>query len=80
MEYALFIQQEDELFGEDWLDSYATEILEDKYNPTDINDAVSKMDHLKDHQKEDLKVPLKKIGIFLMEHLVYIHTRHSTLI
>ena len=30
MEDALFIQQEDELFGEDWLDFYATEILEDK--------------------------------------------------
>ena len=60
MEDALFIQQEDELFGEDWLDSYATEILEDKYNPTDINDAVSNMDHLKDDQKEDLKVLLNK--------------------
>ena len=30
MEDALFIQQEDELFGEDWLDSYATEILKAK--------------------------------------------------
>ena len=28
MKDALFIQQEDELFGEDWLDSYTTEILE----------------------------------------------------
>ena len=60
MEYALFIQQEDELFGEDWLDSYATEILKAKYNPTDINDAVSNMDHLKDDQKEDPKVLLNK--------------------
>ena len=37
MEDALLTQQEDELFEEDWLDSYATEILESKYNPTDIN-------------------------------------------
>ena len=51
MEDALFIQQEDELFGEYWLDSYTTEILETKYNPTDINDAVSNMDHLKYDQK-----------------------------
>ena len=60
IEDALLIQQEDEIFGEDWLDSYATEILEAKYNPTDINDAVSNMDHLKDDQKEDLKVLLNK--------------------
>ena len=48
MEDSLFIQQEDELFGEDFSDSYATEILEAKYNPTDVNYAVSNMDHLKD--------------------------------
>ena len=73
MEYDLFIQQKDELFGEDWLDSYATETLEAKYNPTNINDAVNNMDHLKDDQKGDLKVPLNKHKNFYGTLGVYSH-------
>jgi hypothetical protein len=31
MEGMFFVQTEDELFGEDWLNSYATEILDMQY-------------------------------------------------
>ena len=31
IEDPLYVQAEDELIGEDWLDSYTTEILEAKY-------------------------------------------------
>ena len=40
MEDAMHVQTEDELLGEDWLDNYSTEILDAKYNKTDINDVV----------------------------------------
>lgn len=36
MEDMLFIQTEDEFFGEDWLNCYATEILDTKYESTDM--------------------------------------------
>ena len=38
MEDAMHVQTEDELLGEDWLDNYASEILDAKYNKTDVND------------------------------------------
>ena len=49
-----FVQIEDELFSEDWLNCYATEILDAQYEWTDVTDVVSKLTHLNAHQKEDL--------------------------
>ena len=40
MEDMFFIQAEDELLGEDWLRCYATEILDAKYEWTDVSDVV----------------------------------------
>ena len=36
IEDSLYVQVEDELFGEDWLDSYATTILDATYGKADI--------------------------------------------
>jgi len=36
MEDSHFIQHEDELIGHDWLELYATEILDTKYQWTDV--------------------------------------------
>ena len=36
-----YVQIEDELFGEDWLDSYATTILDAKYEKADILEVVN---------------------------------------
>lgn len=60
MEDSLHVQLEDEMFGQDWLDSYATEILDAKYEKTDINDLVDKLDHLNNDQKNDLRKVLNK--------------------
>ena len=54
MEDAMHVQTEDELLGEDWLDNYATEILDAKYNKTDVNDVVKQQSHLTATQKKDL--------------------------
>ena len=46
MEDAMHVQTEDELLGEDWLDNYANEILDAKYNKTDVNEVVKQQSHL----------------------------------
>ena len=53
---SFFLQVEDDMFGDDWLDSYATErILDAKYEKLDIDGLMSKQDHLNADQKEQLK-------------------------
>ncbi len=54
MEDAMYVQTEDELLGDDWLDTFATEILDAKYDKTDVNDVVQQQTHLNDKQKQDL--------------------------
>ena len=54
MEDMFFIQAEDELFGEDWLNCYVTNILDAKYKWTDVADVVDKLSHLNAHQKKEL--------------------------
>ena len=39
---------------EDWLDKYATKILDAKYNKTNVNDVVQQHSHLSASQKKDL--------------------------
>ena len=41
MEGMFYIQTEDELFGEDWLNFHATEILDTQYKWTDVTDVVN---------------------------------------
>jgi len=60
MEDMFFIQTEDELFCEDWLNCYATEILDAQYEWTDVANVVNKLTHLNAHQKADLLRVLKE--------------------
>jgi hypothetical protein len=48
------IQVKDEIFGEDWLECFATEILDAKYDKTDGAKVVKGLTHLNAHQKADL--------------------------
>ena len=54
------IQLEDELLGEDWLNCYATEILDAKYEWKDIEDVIKEMTHLTKSQQNDLLEVLQK--------------------
>ncbi len=54
MENMFCIQVEEEIFGEDWLECFATEILDAKYEKTDAAKVVKRLTHLKAHQKADL--------------------------
>ena len=54
MEDSFYIQAEDELFGNDWLNCYATEILDAEYNQTDVADVVDKLTCFNAHQKASL--------------------------
>ena len=52
---AYIIQTEEEDFGEDWLDSYATtEILDVQYDKADLEEVVKNQKHLNHDQREDL--------------------------
>ncbi len=54
MENIIHIQIEDEIFGEDWFECFATEILDAKYDKTDVADVAKGLTHLNAHQKADL--------------------------
>ena len=56
----MHVQTEDELLGEDWLDNYATEISDAKYNKTDVNDVVEQQSYLTSAQKKDFLELLTK--------------------
>jgi hypothetical protein len=54
MEEMFHIQVEDELLGQDWLQRFATTILDAKYEWTVVAEVVDKLTHLNIHQKADL--------------------------
>jgi hypothetical protein len=54
MEDMFHIRVKDELFGEDWLKCFATEILDAKYERTDVIEVVKGLTHLNARQKVDL--------------------------
>ncbi len=54
MEYMFHIQVKDKIFGEDWLESFAIEILDAKYDKTEVAEVVKGLTHLNVHQKADL--------------------------
>jgi hypothetical protein len=54
MEDMFHIQVEEKNFGEDWLECFATEILDTKYDKTDVAEVVIRLTHLNAHQKADL--------------------------
>jgi len=52
MKDAMFVQTEDEVFGDDWLDSFVTKMLNAKYDKTDVKDIVKQQTHMSaNHQK-----------------------------
>ncbi len=54
MEDLFHIQVKDKIFGEDWLECFATEILNAKYEKTDVAEVAKGLTHLNAHQKADL--------------------------
>jgi hypothetical protein len=54
MEDMFHIQVKDKIFGEDWLKCFATEILDSKYEKTDVAEVVKGLTHLNAYQKADL--------------------------
>jgi hypothetical protein len=60
MEDMFLIQVKDEIFGEDWLECFATEILDAKYDKTDVAEVMKGLTHLNAHQKADFLGVLQK--------------------
>jgi hypothetical protein len=54
MEDMFHIKVEYELFSEDWLKCFGTEILDAKYKRRDVVEVVKGLTHLNAHQKADL--------------------------
>ena len=54
MEDMFHIQVKDKLFCEDWLECFATEILNANYEKIDAAEVVKRLTHLNAHQKADL--------------------------
>ncbi len=54
MEDMFYIQVKDKIFDEDWLECFATEILDATYEKTDVDEVVKRLTHLNAHQKADL--------------------------
>ncbi len=54
MEDMFHIQVEDKIFSEDWLECFATEILDAKYDKTDVAEVMKELTHLNAHQIADL--------------------------
>ncbi len=54
MEGMFHVQVEDKIFSEDWLECFATEILDAKYERADVVEVVKGLTHLNMHQKANL--------------------------
>ena len=76
MEDMYNIQLEDELFGEDWLQCYATHILDVRYKFTIVKDVIDQLMHLNTQQKADLlQVLMENTQMFDGTLGVYPHTK-----
>jgi hypothetical protein len=70
------IQVKDKLFGEDWLNCFATDILDTKYEKTDVAEVMKGLTHLNAHQKADLLWVLQEYNKMFDETLgVYPHKK-----
>jgi hypothetical protein len=54
MEDMFHIQVKDKIFGKDWLECFATEILDAYYEKTDVAEVVKGPTHLNAYQTADL--------------------------
>ncbi len=75
MEHMFHIQLKDEIFGEDWLKSFATEILDAKYKKTDVAEVMKGHTHLDAHQKQTCFECYRKTKRGLMKLLMFIHMK-----
>ncbi len=76
MEDMFHIQVKDKLFGEDWLECFATEILDAKYEKTVVAEVVKGLTHLNTHQKADLLRVLQENNKMFNGTLgVYLHKK-----
>ncbi len=76
MEDMFHIQVEDKLFGEGWLECFATKILEAKYEKTDAAEVVKGLTHLNAHQNTDFLWVLQENNMMLNGTLgVYPHKK-----
>ncbi len=62
MEDMFHIQVKDKIFGEDWLECFATETLDAQYEKTDVVEVVKGLTHLNAHKIADLLWVLEEIG------------------
>jgi hypothetical protein len=76
MEDMFHIQVEDKIFGKDWLECFATEIWDAKYDKTDVAEVMKGLNHLNAHQKADLLQVLQENNKMFNETLgVYPHKK-----
>ncbi len=76
MEHMFHIQVKDKIFGEDWLKSFVTEILDANYEKTDVVEVIKGLTHLNAHQKADLLWVLQESKKMFDESLaVYPHKK-----
>ncbi len=73
------IQVKDKLFSEDWLECFATEILDAKYERKNVIEVVKGLTHLNAHQKQICFECYKRTIRCLVELLESIHTKRYTL-
>ncbi len=76
MEDMFHIQVKDKIFGEDWLECFATEILDAEYEKTDVAEVVKGLTHLNAHQKAYLlQVVQENNKVFDGTLVVYPHKK-----
>ena len=76
MEHMFHIQVKNDIFDEDWLKSFATEILDTQYEKTDVAEVMKGLTHLNAHQKVDLPWVLQENKRMFDETLdVYPHEK-----
>ncbi len=75
MEHMFHIHLRDKIFGEDWLKSFATEILDAKYKKTDVAEVMKGLTHLDAHQKQTFFECYRKTKRCLMKLLMFIHMK-----
>ena len=74
------LQEEEETFGEDWLDCYAIEkILDAKYEQVNIKEVINKQNHLNDEQNKIWNNYLTNMINCSMGNWDYIPTKRCTL-
>ena len=79
MEDSLYVQVEDEIFGEDWLDSYATTIFDAKCEKADILEVVNNQKQLNTAQRNDLLRILKNMSLYSTVHLACVRINNFIL-